>query len=417
MNGSNFIDPVVQQICGGCYATATVSMLNTRMRIRTNNTEKLELTHDQIVNCDHYNQGCAGGFPLLAAKYVQDFGLTKDGSCTQFEEQAPCPAGMAGFPRCTAGWSSSCNESCFEASCTKAGGVWVPQDYDVHPYTCDMPTEVSRQPYIRVREYGYVGGYYGGATTVAMMREVLQHGPIVVGLKGGYAFVHYEAGIYLEVEASLEDEAKAILDFEVVDHSVLLIGWGEDTAGNLYWICKNSYGPGWGEEGFFRIPRGGDSYGVLSLVTAAVPVFGGSSYFVPASPPGAHAPFPSPHPAHDGEGTPKGPIAPTDEDAPPKPGDSPTPKDITMDNTKNHKLSPDEPAASRAIRYASGLFLLLSSLMCAIGLLYGVAFFIVRLVLRVYRPAPKEAYSLVPVAVGAGSPHAQGDLEQLEVAS
>jgi hypothetical protein len=33
-----------------------------------------------------------------------------------------------------------------------------------------------------------------------------------------------------------------------------MIGWGKDPiSGDGYWICANSWGPEWGESGFFKI--------------------------------------------------------------------------------------------------------------------------------------------------------------------
>jgi len=41
-----------------------------------------------------------------------------------------------------------------------------------------------------------------------------------------------------------------------LDHGVLVIGYGhDDTLKEDYWLLKNSWGPTWGEQGYFRILR------------------------------------------------------------------------------------------------------------------------------------------------------------------
>merc|ERR1711957_151064 len=39
-----------------------------------------------------------------------------------------------------------------------------------------------------------------------------------------------------------------------VDHATLLVGAGTES-GKLYWIVKNSWGPGYGESGYYRMER------------------------------------------------------------------------------------------------------------------------------------------------------------------
>lgn len=49
-----------------------------------------------------------------------------------------------------------------------------------------------------------------------------------------------------------------------VNHSVVVVGWGQDDEENKYWIVRNSYGTKWGQSGDFFIRRGQDDLGFES---------------------------------------------------------------------------------------------------------------------------------------------------------
>lgn len=65
-------------------------------------------------------------------------------------------------------------------------------------------------------------------------------------------FFNYKSGIYSHTTGTYAG-----------GHAIKIVGWGVEN-GTEYWLCANSWGPNWGENGFFRI-----SMGSLSVDTAA----------------------------------------------------------------------------------------------------------------------------------------------------
>ncbi|XP_071781508.1 dipeptidyl peptidase 1 [Centroberyx gerrardi] len=220
VNGVNFLSPVRNQgSCGSCYSFATMGMLEARVRILTNNSETPIFSPQQVVSCSQYSQGCDGGFPYLIGKYIQDFGIV--------------------------------DESCFP--------------YIGKNSPCGVPQSCSR---LYTAEYSYVGGFYGGCSEMAMMLELVQNGPMAVAFEVYPDFMNYQEGIYHHT--FLRDSYNP---FELTNHAVLLVGYGRcHMTGQKYWIVKNSWGTGWGEEGFFRIRRGSDECAIESIAVAAKPI-------------------------------------------------------------------------------------------------------------------------------------------------
>jgi len=86
-----------------------------------------------------------------------------------------------------------------------------------------------------VSDYYFVGGAYGKSTERNMMKEIMANGPIVTSFEPKYDFMFYESGIYHSAEKDswvFEGDSKP--EWEKVDHSVLMHGWGEEN-GEKYW--------------------------------------------------------------------------------------------------------------------------------------------------------------------------------------
>lgn len=54
-------------------------------------------------------------------------------------------------------------------------------------------------------------------------------------------FMNYKSGIYIRIST-----------IKSGGHDIKILGWGIEN-GISYWLCANSWGPNWGEDGYFRI--------------------------------------------------------------------------------------------------------------------------------------------------------------------
>lgn len=75
--------------------------------------------------------------------------------------------------------------------------------------------------------------------TLADLKQAVYEAPIAVGFNVFDDFRFYQDGIYTHVDGELAG-----------GHGVLVVGWND---AEEYFIVKNSWGPDWGEDGYFRI--------------------------------------------------------------------------------------------------------------------------------------------------------------------
>lgn len=222
--------PRNQGKCGSCYAVATINMLEARLRIKYSHNVRLSLDH--ILKCSVYNQGCDGGYSYLALKFGSEV------------EMIP--------------------ESC--------------ENYSHGAYNCQKKckSELTQARTYKVRDYKYIGGSYGKCSEQNLMNELMENGPVVVSFEPDYHFMMYRKGIY----KSLDDKdwmthSLPKPEWEKVDHSVTLVGWGyDDKLKEKYWLLLNSWGENWGENGYFKMVKGVDHLGVESICEA------GSIYYI-----------------------------------------------------------------------------------------------------------------------------------------
>lgn len=235
INGTSFINTVRDQMsCGSCYAMASLDAFSSRFNIVKGTPQKIMLSTQDVLSCSTQNQGCQGGYPFLVAKYGKEEGFIPE-MCMEYtaKDKIPCEAA--------------------KSTCPKAERLFL-------------------------KDYEYVGGYYGGCNEIRMI-DALQTGPIVAAFNAKNELFAYRSGIYdcddpPESEQQF-GETSNVREWEKTTHAVVIVGYGKDVLDGEnvnYWIVKNSWGPDWGEKGYFKIKRGENSCAIESMTITGTPL-------------------------------------------------------------------------------------------------------------------------------------------------
>ncbi|KAK3578867.1 hypothetical protein CHS0354_010226 [Potamilus streckersoni] len=187
-----FVTPVKGQgHCGSCWAFSTTGSLEGQYFRKTK--KLVSLSEQQLVDCSGKfgNHGCSGGLMSNAFAYIKYF-----------------------------------------------GGLESEQDY--HYVGKDQICNASKSKVVAT----CLGcAYVKKGSESSLKSAVGEVGPVSVAIYAGPKFIRYKGGVYDDPSCTAR-----------VNHGVLVVGYGTD-AGKDYWLVKNSWGTGWGENGYIRMVR------------------------------------------------------------------------------------------------------------------------------------------------------------------
>lgn len=132
----------------------------------------------------------------------------------------------------------SCSGGWFAFSEARNPGLTTESNY---PYVAYKKSCTVTSPYYPISSAYYVYSRYSVAPTSYIKQKIMDKGCVAAGVYVNYAFQAYTGGVF----NSCRNRS--------VNHAICLCGW-DDSKGA--WLLKNSWGTGWGENGFMWIKYG-----------------------------------------------------------------------------------------------------------------------------------------------------------------
>ncbi|CDP13261.1 unnamed protein product [Coffea canephora] len=181
--------------CGSCWAFSTVVGVEGINKIKTG--QLVSLSEQELVDCETDNEGCNGGLMENAYEFIK-----------------------------------------------KSGGITTERLYPYKARDGSCDSSKMNAPAVTIDGHEMVPANDENALMKAVANQ-----PVSVAIDAsGSDMQFYSEGVYTGDSCGNE-----------LDHGVAVVGYGTALDGTKYWIVKNSWGTGWGEQGYIRMQRGVDA--------------------------------------------------------------------------------------------------------------------------------------------------------------
>lgn len=214
----NRVTPVKNQLnCGSCWAFAATAVFESQYAIQTNGT-LLDFSEQYFVECQKNSSACNGGMPYYALKLANNTGMPLEAS----------------YPYKNA---SSYYTSLGKPICTDTNRTKLPNPLKLVTYN-------------------------NTSTAEQLQQDLVTYGPISVGVFAS--------------QTSFSSVGRSGLisctnNVGPIDHAITLVGYNSS-----HWFIKNSWGTGWGNNGYAYINKSANC-GIYTYISVAMADLGNSS--------------------------------------------------------------------------------------------------------------------------------------------
>ena len=274
--------------CASCWAYTSTDTIEAQAVISGRRKKHVELSAEQLINCDGYDSGCNTGNMFTAYEWIHENGGLA--TARTFHTAAQKEAAMREAALSTKGVTAEVGGFDPVRDRARFGKVamsdaWL--DGETMPRIPIVEAEVGAEYEVALgaeeekRALDAIEAGLGVATgecpanlplqetvngyceidfeagEAALMEAVARH-PVAIGINANKAFQLYASGIIRAADCGAAPHTQ---DSEImsINHAVIVTGWGETMVnGRLmkYWVLKNSFGENWGEKGYFKLERG-----------------------------------------------------------------------------------------------------------------------------------------------------------------
>ncbi len=177
--------------CGSCWAFASSGPLECAIKIKDDTT--VDISEQWLLSCNEDGYDCTGGW------YVFDYFEWKDDPC---------------------------------------GGVGTVDEADFPYQAVQVPCNCPYDHDYLIDSWAYIGNSSSIPSVGAMKQAIMDYGPIAVTIHSNSALQAYTGGIFNGCDPNGD-----------INHGVVIVGWDDNQGTNGVWFVRNSWGPGWGEDG------------------------------------------------------------------------------------------------------------------------------------------------------------------------